>query len=448
MEIITNAFYSAGLLASRLFAPLVKLFEEGGLRSAKCRAKTGRDFDDLSFTVFGVLRAIGDFESGRHALQSLPDDARAHDAEVPRATWFDALANSARLEGLQRADHALRRALGRGMPDQLAAFPELNDFEVMAGDGHWHAAAIHDAKDHLKRPIPVGHIYFKDLRTGLMSHHITCQAGTQEHDMKALERATTAALKFDRQQNKRRQTLVVYDRAAIKFSYWALAKGNHGVYLLTRHREDLVLPHQSHRPYDEANPINARVFSDRIVLADGKRWRLIEVAKSGSPDETIRILTNEMTLEPGLLGLLYQRRWDIERSYDCFKHKLKEGRAWASSETAKTAQAHFICLGHNLLSALEAAVELEGAPDVAEDARRSERTAERLAEERKMVDAQPKLTGILAFMNAKMPSPELLRSRKTTLGVKFLRWVRSYLFDRETAWPLMLARLAHYRASL
>ena len=82
--------------------------------------------------------------------------------------------------------------------------------------------------------------------------------------------------------------------------------------------------------------------------------------------EIFDFLTNERTIPPGLLARIYQMRWDIEpersgdswpsyfeisqqKTYDEFKNKLNENKAWVSSPTAKAMQAWFICLAHNLM---------------------------------------------------------------------------------------------------
>jgi len=48
-----------------------------------------------------------------------------------------------------------------------------------------------------------------------------------------------------------------------------------------------------------------------------------------------------MTIPPGLIARIYKMRWDIEKVYDEMKNKLDEQKAWASTPTAKTMQAHF-----------------------------------------------------------------------------------------------------------
>ncbi len=64
-------------------------------------------------------------------------------------------------------------------------------------------------------------------------------------------------------------------------------------------------------------------------------------------------LTTETTLPPGLIAHLYHRRWQIEKVFDSLKIKLNEKKSWATSETARSAQAQFLCLTHNLTRRME-----------------------------------------------------------------------------------------------
>ena len=67
-----------------------------------------------------------------------------------------------------------------------------------------------------------------------------------------------------------------------------------------------------------------------------------------------------MTLAPGLIAQLYRMRWDIENVYDEVKNRLHEQKTRASSATAKTMQAQFICMTHHLMTLLEAQMMTEG----------------------------------------------------------------------------------------
>lgn len=42
------------------------------------------------------------------------------------------------------------------------------------------------------------------------------------------------------------------------------------------------------------------------------------------------------------MGLLYKRRWDIEKVFDETENRFQENEAWASSATAKRIQGQLI----------------------------------------------------------------------------------------------------------
>ena len=151
--------------------------------------------------------------------------------------------------------------------------------------------------------------------------------------------------------------------------------------------------------------------------------------------EEFSFLTSECTLPPGVIAHLYRLRWEIEKTFDepfrqaqgpefieGLKNKLGETKAWASSANAKTMQAHFLCMAHNLMICCEGQLEREhGVRNEAELARRTkrlEKEEKRLAKERLVM-------------------PMLVRAlqRLTVRSVKFIRWLRVQLFARPQHGP-------------
>ena len=127
-------------------------------------------------------------------------------------------------------------------------------------------------------------------------------------------------------------------------------------------------------------------------------------------------------------------RWEIEKTFDELKNKLGETKAWASSANAKTMQAHFLCMAHNLMIRCEAELEREhGVRNEAELARR----AKRLEKEQKR----------LAKVKAALPMLVQRFQRLTVRSVKFIRWLRVQLFARPHHEP-DIAGLRHLYATL
>ena len=120
-------------------------------------------------------------------------------------------------------------------------------------------------------------------------------------------------------------------------------------------------------------------------------------------------LTSEMTPEPGLLVLLYKTRWEIEKVFDETKTKLAEKKSWATSDTAKEMQAHFVAIVHNLLLLMADWHEAQGVENAAEKKRRDQRQEQQKA-------ALKKTGGTLPLIYT-------LRQRFTQATFKLIRWL-------------------------
>ena len=130
--------------------------------------------------------------------------------------------------------------------------------------------------------------------------------------------------------------------------------------------------------WDRADPVNAGVVADEYVAtSQGVMMRRVTY-RDPVTGTGFEFLTSEMTLPPGWIAQLYRLRWEIEKVFDEFKNKLSEKKAWASSPTAKTLQANFLCLTHNLLRLFEGRI-LEPAAILnhAENRRRTQRLERR-----------------------------------------------------------------------
>jgi hypothetical protein len=243
------------------------------------------------------------------------------------------------------------------LPDVLAPFAVLNDYDVYAGDGHFHAHAAHDPADADGGKHATGHLFLRNLRTGMLSHLATLDqvARRKEHDLRPLnERVTPAMLRQGAR--KGRKVILAYDRAVIDYKLWARWKQGSGIYVITRAKENASLLKSADLPFNREDTINAGVLSDELVgpHSHGMMLRRIKFYDVINDREFV-FLTNVLTAEmsPGALAFLYRMRWNIEKSFDEFKNKLGENKAWASSPTAKTMQAQFMCLSANLLTLFE-----------------------------------------------------------------------------------------------
>jgi len=412
-------------LHRRFFAPLWPCLE------ASPRQRHCQEYSDKDFLEVGVSRVLMALQSGRDLLQRL---ALMREGTPGRSNFFESLKSQRRLRMVEDVAERLRHKCAGELPDALAQFPKLDEFDVYAGDGHSHEHACHDEAINGGK-LCVTHLYTRNLRNGWMTHLSLCPVKEKgnHHDMAVLKSLPAAVL---RQGAKRRRKVIYsYDRAAVDFGQWNHWKQRYGIYFISRTKETAVLSHQQCREFDPTNPINANVHSDEIVTAATSQHPLRRIVFWDVLEGVLyEFLTNEMTLPPGLIAHLYRMRWEIEKSFDEFKNKLQETKAWASSENAKCMQAHLICLAENLLLLLRHHLEVhENVRNEAEIKRRQERLDQAVAH--------------VARNGGSVPLPLLKLQHLTQNSVKFIRWVATLLYLR-VPWNRAVSQLRASYATL
>lgn len=325
--------------------------------------------------------------------------------------------------------------MARSLPDPFAAFPALKDFEIHAGDGHFHAAAVHDPRDPESGvKYGTGHVYLMDLRSQALRHLDLCDKieRLKEHDLRLVKRKGVDALRAAAPVG--RKVIIAWDRAIIDFAWWQKAKDQKGLYVVTRPKSNTQLTRCGFREYDVNDPVNAGVISDELgaPAATGRMIRRITWLDPLGGEEW-QFLTNEMTLAPGLMVLLYRRRWDLEKVYDEFKNKFHEKKSWGGNAPAKSAQAVFLCLAHNLTVLHDRALAEAGIVNTAEIKRRQKRLDDLTAEARKAGRIIPLI--ISGFQ------------RLTQRSVKFIRWLRQNLWSTRPQTELRAILTELYRTS-
>ena len=105
-------------------------------------------------------------------------------------------------------------------------------------------------------------------------------------------------------------------------------------------------------------------------------------------------------------------------------------KSWASNVTAKAAQAVFLCLVHNLMVCYEATLAAAGLRNTAEEKRRKKVLTERTARVKKA--------------GRKMPFIITGFQRLTQRTVKFIRWLRRFLWQTRPLDDLLLILKKRY----
>jgi len=412
-------------VGARFFQPLADLWP----RMQSTRACP--ELPDFDFLRLGVQRVLSQAKSGRDFLQT-----HAAGGGVPIAVshFFETLKSERRGQMCAEANQLLVHEVGRRCADPFDQFPELAQFDLYAGDGHYLQAAAHDPFIG-KEKRPAGHFYLLNLRSRALQHFelaltdvATLRKG--EHDLHAIKRRGLAALRLGAP--KGRKVLIVWDRAGIDFRLWHKAKES-GIYFLSREKENMALEIIGLLPFDQSLPCNDGVLRDELVAtSNGVAMRRVAYRDALSGQEYIYLSSN-LKLAPGLLVLFYKRRWDIEKVFDETENRYEEGQAWATRAAAKRIQAQMICLAHNLCLLLETMLEKEEQlRNELEIQRRAKRTAQ--------------LQAKLAAQGLKLPFVYWAIDRLTQRGAKLIRWIRSHLYQAR-AWSEALVLLRRVYAT-
>ena len=405
-------------LAASFFRPLA------GLLPGLPHQRSCPGISDSEWILLCILRVLEDDTSGRGFLQK----ATSSPLPVPStSSFFGTLASARRLRVVQAANQALASFMARTLPDPFEAFPQLQPFDLHAGDGHFHAAAVHDSADDKGIRQPTGHVYLMNLRTQAVSHLDPGDGikRSKEHDINVVKRAGPEALRGDAPTGRR--VIIVWDRAIIDFEWWQAARNSKGLYFVTRPKSNTALTRVGFNEYNPADPVNAGVISDELG-APASTSRIIRRITWTDPvsGAAWQYLTNEMTLPPGLVVLLYRRRWDIEKVFDTFKNKFHEKKSWASTPTAKCAQAAFLCLAHNLTVLKDHVLAEAEIVYVAEIERRKGRLE--------------RMKASVAAAGRIVPITVEGFQRLTQRSVKFIRWLQQNLWSESSlgeSWAIL-----------
>ena len=381
------------------FAPLA------GLAEKSIHARNCNEISDAQWIQIGVTRIINDPTSGRGFLQQV---AALLSSPPTHSNFFENLKSDRRLSMVADVNMKVAAKLS----SQGQEHPQLANYAIYAGDGHWHAAACHDAPIDDRR-WAVGHLYALDFRTHAL-RHIDLTEGKREHDMSVIKRQGAKCMRLNEATG--RKVLWVWDRAVIDFLLWQHWKQTSGIYFLTRTKEKLILTVNASRLFDRNDPINYGVQSDELVSTGPATLVRRVTYRDPASSELFEFITTVFDVPPGVIASLFKRRWDIEKVFDEIKNKLNESKAWATSPIAKKMQAHFICLAHNLLELL--ARRLSDEHHINDEAglrRRKKRLEQQKA---------------AAAKNGRILSSLLTASlRPLQRSIKLIRWLRSHWFS-------------------
>jgi len=426
----------------RFRQPLTDLLEKAA-HQRSCHAVPDQDWIDT-----GLIRVLKHEVSGRAFLQNIFNDTSG-EAGLSVGQFFDALKSKRRCVHLRSLLDYYLQSIPRDHPrlPGPANFPALDEFEIFAGDGHFHAASSHDERDKKGRKTAVGHLYTYNLRNFTCNHlalsnrkealnpkelkaskRTKLKKTDRAHEMRVLKSLDIETLRQGA--GKGTKTLYIWDKAGIDFQQWYRWKQTSGIYFLSLEKSNMLPMSPVSLTFDREDSINAGILSDELAGYGGVAQLRRITYLCPETDRTLVFLTNMNDIKkypPGLIAQLYRMRWDIEKVFDVFKNKFGEIKAWGKSVHAKEMQALFISLAHNLLSRFEEDIQSE---DGIKNQTNEKRQQDRLSQARKKV----------VKLGKALPKLYEDWQRIKQMGVTFIRWFRAQIFVK-TSWRQSLTQL-------
>jgi len=375
------------------------------------------EYTDESFIIAGIGRVIASVSSGRDWVQRLQ---ASMGFSVTVASFFQALRSKRRQALTEEVAAHIRNQVdddSTASYDPLMKHEELQGYAVFASDGHYEAAASH-TKAVQDKVQAQGYFYSLNLRSHSLSLlDVARPKVKREHDITALKRLSPTQLRLGTPVGSK--VIHVYDPAAIDYRQWTKWK-TRGIYLISREKSNSKPFVIGLREYDENDPRNTGVLSDEHVgVFCGVMIRRVRY-QDPATEKIFSFVTTEFTLPPGLIAFLYKLRWDIEKCFDEKKNKLYEKKAWGITDEAKSNQAHFVCMAHNLLVLLERQLDRD------EDLR-DEKILDKRRKRLQRLEQQIRASG-------RNPNPMVMECHRITQrSLQFIRWLRDALVFR-TSW--------------
>ncbi|NQZ56163.1 MAG: transposase [Lentisphaeraceae bacterium] len=231
--------------------------------------------------------------------------------------------------------------------DYYSQFTELENYDLIAGDGHYIEHACHTpkaaGKDKVYAP---GHIFIQNLRNGMLKHYSLVSNGSvKKHEIPIFRDAFNQSAPT----KKRSKRLWILDRAYIDQSWWAEA-ARKDEYIITRAKENFNIMVCGEQFFDKNDPVNTGVQRDYFggLGTSSTAMRFIDYIDPET-QEKFRFLTTNEDLSPGLIAWLYFKRWTIEKTFDTTKNAFFEKKAWATSENTHELQALFVAMAYNFM---------------------------------------------------------------------------------------------------
>ena len=309
------------------------------------------DFSDIEFASMGLLRCITPVDSGRHFIQNIQEQYKI---KFPHSTYFTALHSARRREMLRAVASESYKIVcslaNKCEIDYLKHFSELDEYDIEAADGHFIAHACHTPKNAKDKVFAAGFIYAMNLRNGFLNPICKITNGTKiSHEIPFFR--DWVENEYSKKLEGRKK-LYIYDRAAVDYPWWDKQKKNN-VYIVSLLKENAIINFVRTLDFDKNDPVNAGVVNYELYSKNKNTFTVVTYKDPETDKEFKFFSTLPVSFRPGVIAILYYKRWTIEKAFNNTKSDLKEKKAWSSESIPLDIQMRLTAMTYNLIRLFE-----------------------------------------------------------------------------------------------
>jgi len=239
--------------------------------------------------------------------------------------------------------------------DYLESFSDLDDYNVFAADGHFIDHACHTPKGANGKAYAAGFIYSMNLRNGLIHPYCCITNGTvRHHELPVLRH-------YIEEQDSTEKNIYVYDKAVIDYAWWA-KQAVKNQYMISVLKENAAITFVKDIPFHKESELNTGIESYALYEINGVTLSVIDYCDPEDNKKHRFITTLPTSFNPGVITILYYKRWTLEKAFNNNKSNLKETKAWSSDMKGLQNQMRFTAMSYNLMRVFEETSKNKQAP--------------------------------------------------------------------------------------
>ena len=136
------------------------------------------------------------------------------------------------------------------------------------------------------------------------------------------------------------------------FAWWDKQKHDRN-FMISVLKENSVASFVEPTQFDRNNEINTGIESYSVYQNKKAQFHVVEYRDPETGQLHKFISTLPKSINPGIIAMVYYKRWTIEKAFNNSKSDLIERKAWSSNLNALNSQMRFTAIAYNIMRIFE-----------------------------------------------------------------------------------------------